>query len=284
MRAASQETTVTKTAGKLRTGRGLKHLCLLGLEKSTISALGKLLGKTFHLDVPASFHECLALLCARGRVQAFVVDAACCEDAFRLIEFLSERRVIVPTYVFTASNDPLLPDRLELLGVKHVFRKPREIWKLSEAIHDELGRAGVQPRTRAATRDVVAAAIDLIQEGLPGIRTAADVSRLVNVSREHLTRQFTKYTGCTLWHFVTACRIERAIELLREPGLPVKEISSRVGYACPSSFFRAFAEHTGLTPSQYRKACPVPACRPELARPCCPSCSGAEALKHSVKQ
>jgi len=285
MRVTSRTVPASQAASERASGRHLKRLCLLGHDTRTNSALGRLLGKAYHFDVPASFQECLALVCTRGRVHAFVVDAGCCEDALGLLEFLSERQSSVPMFVFTGSDDTLLARRLEQLGVKRVYRKPRDIWNLSEDIQRELGQTecGVQLRTRTATRDVVARAIDFIVENLAGIQTAADVSRHVNVSREHLTRQFTKYTSCTLWDFVTVCRVEKARELLREHGLPVKEVSSRVGYACQSSFFRAFASHTGLTPNRYRKAARDPATHPEPA--CGPrgSCSCAKALEHSVK-
>ena len=259
MRATSQAVVAGQPAAKSATkhaaGRNIKRLCLLGHDTRTVSALGRLLGKTVHLDVPASFQACLTLLCTRGRVHGFVVDAGCCEDAVKLLQFLSERQSAVPTFVFTASEDDQLARHMERLGVTRVFRKPRDIWNLSKEVQRELGQEGdgVQLRTKNAMRDVVARAIDFITENLPGIRTAADVSGHVNVSREHLSRQFTKYTSCTLWGFVTVCRMELARELLREGGLSVKEVSSRVGYGCQSSFFRAFAGHTGLTPNQYRK-------------------------------
>jgi len=251
----AQTETAAPTTSERRAGRNLKYLCLLGHDPRTTAALGKLLGKTFQLGVPASFQECLASLCTRGQVHAFVLDVDSGEDAVKLLEFLWERQSVIPTFVFTASDDAQLPQRMARVGVKHVFRKPRDIWKLSEAIQEELGgaRTGIQLRTRTAMREVVARAIDFIEENLPRIETATNVSGHVNVSREHLSRQFTKYTGRTLWDFVTICRVERARGLLREGGLSIKEISAQAGYGCQSSFFRAFTRHTGLTPTQYRK-------------------------------
>jgi AraC-like DNA-binding protein len=284
MRATSLAGLATPVTGELAGGRHLKRLCLLGHEARTNAALGRLLGKTFYFDVPGTFEECLTLLCTRGRVHAFVVDAGCCEEAFTLLEFLSERQSTIPTFVFSASDDTVLARRLEQLGVKRVYRKPRDIWNLSEDIQRELGQTGcgVQLRTRTATRDVVARAIDFIAENLPRIQTAADVSRHVKVSREHLTRQFTKYTSCTLWDFVTVCRVEKARELLRESAMPVKEVSSRVGYTCLSSFFRAFAGHTGLTPNRYRKAARNSVVYAPARRPWA-TCSCAAALKPPEK-
>jgi len=41
--------------------------------------------------------------------------------------------------------------------------------------------------------------------------------------------------------------------LLRSTEVSVNEISTRVGYADNAAFFRAFRQHTGMTPAQYRK-------------------------------
>jgi len=285
MRATSQAECATHAVGERAGRHQIKHLCLLGHDARTNAALGRLLGKTFHFDLPATFQDCLTLLCTRGRVHAFVVDTACSGDSFRLLEFLFQRQLSMPTFVFTAADDTDLGRRMEKLGVRNIYRKPRDIWSLAEHVRRELGLTGREmgPRTRAATRDVVARAIDFIADNLPRIRTAADVSGHVHVSREHLTRQFAKYTGCTLWDFVTICRVEKAKELLHESAMPVKEIASRVGYTCLSSFFRAFAGHTGLTPNRYRKAIRNPRAYPELvsrswgASPC------TEALKNPTR-
>ncbi len=254
MRAASQLVTASRPDVAPPNSRSLRRLCLLGHDARTVAALGRLLGKSVHIDLPASFQECLSLLCTRGRVNAFVVDAGSSDDSAKLLEFLFDRQSPVPTFVFTASEDHHLAALMGRLGITRVFRKPADIWKLSEEILRELGLggAGIQPRTRNAMKDVVARAIDFIAEHLSEINSAADVSRHVGVSREHLSRQFTKYTSCTLWDFVTVCRMEKARQLLRERGLPVKEVASRVGYGCQSTFFRAFAQHAGLTPNQYR--------------------------------
>lgn len=46
---------------------------------------------------------------------------------------------------------------------------------------------------------------------------------------------------------------QRAESLLREPRVPVGEVSFLLGYAEPSNFHRAFRRWTGLTPNQWRE-------------------------------
>jgi AraC-like DNA-binding protein len=137
-----------------------------------------------------------------------------------------------------------------------LFQKPGDIWKLAEAIHRELGPAEARTETvvfRTGPESVVRGAMKYVEENLAGIENSTNVSKHLGVAREHLSRQFARYTGQTLWDFITTCRILKAKELLREKDLLVKQISREVGFNCESSFFRAFIKKTGFTPETFRK-------------------------------
>jgi AraC-like DNA-binding protein len=49
-------------------------------------------------------------------------------------------------------------------------------------------------------------------------------------------------------------RREEAARLLRQPGLPLVEVASRLGHAEQTSFTRAFRRWTGSTPGVWRDA------------------------------
>jgi AraC-like DNA-binding protein len=60
-------------------------------------------------------------------------------------------------------------------------------------------------------------------------------------------------SGGTSFHdVVMEQRMTLAKRYLKDPSLPIKQISSSLGYADISSFHRAFRSHTGLTPGQFR--------------------------------
>jgi two-component system response regulator YesN len=48
-------------------------------------------------------------------------------------------------------------------------------------------------------------------------------------------------------------RIEKAMELLKDPELKVYEISGMVGYNNTKHFTTTFREYTGISPSEYRE-------------------------------
>jgi len=102
------------------------------------------------------------------------------------------------------------------------------------------------------SESLVADAARLIHERLVEVHTVAELSALLGVSREHLSRSFKKHLGCSVWAFMTALRVERSKELLSGSML-VKQIAKEVGFGSDSSFGRAFVRSVGVHPAQYRR-------------------------------
>jgi len=81
------------------------------------------------------------------------------------------------------------------------------------------------------------------------INTLADVS---NFSVFHFHRIAKAFLHEPLGTYINRIRIETSARLLRYTGLPVKEISDRVGYEMPSSFSKAFKKYYGISAAEYR--------------------------------
>lgn len=73
------------------------------------------------------------------------------------------------------------------------------------------------------------------------------------VSKYHLCREFKKATGRTLISYLNDVRVGHASRLLQETEESVTDISRQVGFANLSHFNRVFREHTGMSPTAYRK-------------------------------
>jgi len=83
-----------------------------------------------------------------------------------------------------------------------------------------------------------------------------------NLTLAYLSRQFAKSCrslqreiqskGLTYRDLLDTVRRERAMTLLREEDLPIKELASRLSFGDPSSFCRAFRRWTGKSPAEYR--------------------------------
>jgi AraC-like DNA-binding protein/quercetin dioxygenase-like cupin family protein len=71
-------------------------------------------------------------------------------------------------------------------------------------------------------------------------------------SAQHLNRLFQRALGVTPLQCLTAMRMEKAAELLRDGKLSVAAIAERCGYNDPYYFSRQFSRHWGRSPTAYR--------------------------------
>jgi AraC-like DNA-binding protein len=91
---------------------------------------------------------------------------------------------------------------------------------------------------------------DHLEEKLSLVEMAAKFS----ISREHLTRSFTKQLGISYHQFVMGARIDYAKQLmLDDPGLTLVEIALLAGFSTQSHFSNIFRGLTGCSPTQYRQ-------------------------------
>ncbi len=80
-----------------------------------------------------------------------------------------------------------------------------------------------------------------------------NIAQEMAMSPNYLCSMFKKEVGTGIVAYVTALRIEKAKQLLRETQLKSYEIAEKVGYSNPSYFSTVFKDLTGCTVFQYRK-------------------------------
>lgn len=86
-----------------------------------------------------------------------------------------------------------------------------------------------------------------------GAVTLSELSEKTGYSARHLTRTFKQTTGQTINDFVSEIRLKRAIELLTEGRLTVREIAAQLGFGSSGAFCVSFARVTGESPARFRK-------------------------------
>ena len=79
------------------------------------------------------------------------------------------------------------------------------------------------------------------------------ISSHLNVSKYHLSREFSRCMGMSIHQYLISCRIQAAKELLRESSLSVEDIACQVGIGHVSHFIQLFRDREGSTPLEYRK-------------------------------
>jgi LacI family transcriptional regulator len=78
------------------------------------------------------------------------------------------------------------------------------------------------------------------------------VAERIGTSRRSLELTLKSQLGTSPYQFISACRLDKARNLLRETSLPVGEIGELCGYPGPHHFSAWFKRKVGLAPRDYR--------------------------------
>jgi AraC family transcriptional regulator len=95
---------------------------------------------------------------------------------------------------------------------------------------------------------------DYVADNLSQRISLSDLASLVGLSRFHFARAFKKTFGSTPHRFVTACRVERAKQLLAHGTLPISAVADLSGFTSAVQFATTFRRATTLAPLQYRRS------------------------------
>lgn len=95
---------------------------------------------------------------------------------------------------------------------------------------------------------------DYLADHLTESPTQAELSRQFDVPLTAMKSCFKSVYGVSIGAWVTACRMDRAAQLLQQgrSGGTVAEIAAAVGYDSASKFAAVFKKATGRTPAEYR--------------------------------
>ena len=94
--------------------------------------------------------------------------------------------------------------------------------------------------------------VDFIAANLSRQLSIAELADVAALSPFHFARSFRRTTGLAPNRFITALRMARAVERLRNSRLPVEEVADEIGLSNVSHFRRLFRLHYGHTPSVLR--------------------------------
>lgn len=110
------------------------------------------------------------------------------------------------------------------------------------------------PRWYRAHRDpVVGHALRLIQHQPAEPWTVAELASTVGCSRAAFARRFHHLVGQPPMQYLTEWRLSVAADALREPGIGLSEVATRVGYSTPFALSAAFKRVRGITPTAHRR-------------------------------
>lgn len=95
---------------------------------------------------------------------------------------------------------------------------------------------------------------DLIQDHIDENLTLKEISKGLDINPSYLSREFSKHFGnLSFGEYIRKQRIEKAKELITVPTYSLTDIAYLTGFSDQSHFTRIFKQHTGESPSDYRK-------------------------------
>ena len=105
---------------------------------------------------------------------------------------------------------------------------------------------------KMSTQELYDYAVQYIEENYAQPLSMQSVCDEIGISQTYLSRLFRKYSDTTFNAFLTRCRMEAAMKLLKEkPDLLLRDVAACVGYDDSSYFTKVFHQYTGKTPSQF---------------------------------
>lgn len=103
-------------------------------------------------------------------------------------------------------------------------------------------------------KDAMGYAISYIQSHYSDSHLSmTEVAEFVSLSYNHFSTLFRSRTKMTFPAYLLHFRVEKAIELLKDPDLKISDICYKVGFKYPHQFSRDFKKVTGHYPSEYRQ-------------------------------
>lgn len=161
------------------------------------------------------------------------------------------------------AEKPMLNEIVQLIVRRAFEDEPgahAAVSRLSEILYIELMRAGIAQapdisRLMSAVYDPkIGRALMLIHGDIASHWTVDKLARAVGMSRSRFANQFRELVGSGPMNYVADWRLQRARQLLSEPGASIKAIAPLVGYTSSAAFTRAFTAHFGRSPRQQRTA------------------------------
>lgn len=94
---------------------------------------------------------------------------------------------------------------------------------------------------------------EIISESYGEINSVNEIAERLYISTVHANSIFKKYTGETIFDYLTRFKIEKAKKMLKEENSRIYEIAEKTGYKSKTYFTSLFKEYTGMTPREYRE-------------------------------
>ena len=154
----------------------------------------------------------------------------------------------------TSAVLPAVGNRQEelLAEFNDIIKNAASCGELMAATYSLLFDTGNMSDRKLSPQELYDYAAQYIDENYAQPLSMQSVCDEIGISQTYLSRLFRKYSDTTFNAYLTRCRMEAAMKLLKEkPDLLLRDVAACVGYEDSSYFTKVFHQYTGQTPSQF---------------------------------
>lgn len=131
------------------------------------------------------------------------------------------------------------------LGAKDILLKPVEPKQFIETMERVMG---YKYTDNSSLNEI----LEYINDNYGKPIELEECAKQFHISSNYISRMFKKYTKVSFITYINCLRIKKALELLKETDLPIKEVAYKVGYNNLNYFYKNFKTFTGTTPKMYK--------------------------------
>lgn len=102
--------------------------------------------------------------------------------------------------------------------------------------------------------DIIVDVMQYVKKHLDKKLTVSEIAKMIPVSSSYLSTLFRKNTGKHLVEYISAEKMKRAKEYIREGKYTFTQISEMLGFNSIHYFSKLFKKQVGITPSEYSNA------------------------------
>ncbi|WP_320127677.1 helix-turn-helix domain-containing protein [uncultured Sphaerochaeta sp.] len=108
------------------------------------------------------------------------------------------------------------------------------------------------PLPHGVNNHVIDSTIGFISQNYSSPVGLQEAAAFLELSESHLSRLFKEVTGLNFLQYLNAWRINKAVDLMKDPKRNIGEIATSCGFPTPGYFAKIFKRFSGVTPTQYR--------------------------------
>lgn len=132
--------------------------------------------------------------------------------------------------------------------------KVENLNQLMKTLRDILRNVNIRDvDTDETNRKVIQNVVNIIKDSYMYDISLQSVAEKVFLTPSYLSYLFKKETGQSFMKYITACRLQKAKDLLINTNMRIVDIGENVGYPNLSYFCMIFRSHYGMSPAKYRE-------------------------------